>query len=128
MRYCPPIYVLCVSSHLWTVPRQIKFWAILIKSWDWRDPPPPSLGQNPKFTQKKVWTAPLSTYSPFDAMWLDHQQLCHTVITHSATFCQNNSKMLTGKHVNRSYFKPTLSLRDQDISGANNYSSERSVR
>ena len=57
MRYCPPIYVLCVSSHLWTVPRQIKFWAILIKSWDWRDPP--SLGQNPKFTQKKVWRAPL---------------------------------------------------------------------
>ena len=35
MRYCPPIYVLCVSSHLWTVPRQIKFWSILIKSWDW---------------------------------------------------------------------------------------------
>ena len=66
MRYCPPIYVLCVSSHLWTVPRQIKFWAILIKSWDWRDPPPPSLGQNPKFTQKKVWTAPLT--------WLGGQQ------------------------------------------------------
>ena len=59
MRYCPPIYVLRVSSHLWTVPRQIKFWAILIKSWDWRDPPPPSLGQNPKFAQKKFWTAPL---------------------------------------------------------------------
>ena len=58
MRYCPPIYVLCVSSHLWTVPRQIKFWAILIKSWDWRDPPP-LLGQNPKFTQKNYWTAPL---------------------------------------------------------------------
>ena len=56
----PPIYVLCVSSHLWTVPRQIKFWTILIKSWDWRDPPPPSLGQNPKLTQKKAWTAPLS--------------------------------------------------------------------
>ena len=35
-----PIYVLCVSSYLWTVPRQIKFWAILIKIWDWRDPPP----------------------------------------------------------------------------------------
>ena len=59
MRYCPPIYVPCVSSHLWTVPRQIKFWAILIKSRDWRDPPPPSLGQNPKFAQKNFWTAPL---------------------------------------------------------------------
>ena len=30
----------------------------------------------------------LSTYSPFDAMWLDHQQLCHTVITHSV-MCHN---------------------------------------
>ena len=58
MRYCPPIYVLCVSSHLWTVPRQIKFWAILIKSWDWRDPPP-LLGQNPKFPPKKIGRLPL---------------------------------------------------------------------
>ena len=32
----------------------------LIKSWDWRDPPPPSLGQNPKFAQNFFWTAPLS--------------------------------------------------------------------
>ena len=26
IRYCPPIYVLCVSSHLWAVPSQ-TFWA-----------------------------------------------------------------------------------------------------
>ena len=53
MRYCPPIYVLCVSSHLWTVPRQIKFWAILIKSWDWRDPPPP-VGTKSQVYPKKL--------------------------------------------------------------------------
>ena len=53
MRYCPPIYVQCVSSHLWTVPRQIKFWAILIKSWDWARPLHPLVGTKsqvcPKF-------------------------------------------------------------------------------
>ena len=63
MRYCPPIYVLCVSSHLWTVPRQIKFWAILIKCWDWRDPPPPCWDKIPSLPKKKVWTAPLSGYN-----------------------------------------------------------------
>ena len=30
--------------------------------------PPPSLGQNPKFTQKKVWTAPLMPREQFKAM------------------------------------------------------------
>ena len=53
MRYCPPIYVLCVSSHLWTVPRQIKFWAILIKSWDWRDPPSPRWDKIPSLPKTK---------------------------------------------------------------------------
>ena len=30
----PPINVLCVPPHLWTVPREIKFWKILTKIWD----------------------------------------------------------------------------------------------
>ena len=34
MRYCLPICVVCVSSHLWPVARQIQFWEILPKSWD----------------------------------------------------------------------------------------------
>ena len=40
MRYCLPICVVCVSSHLWTVPRQIWFWKNLTKSWDSVRPPP----------------------------------------------------------------------------------------
>ena len=64
MRYCPPIYVLCVSSHLWTVPRQIKFWAILIKSWDWRDPPP-LVG-----TKSQVYPKKLLDGSPYLLNWL----------------------------------------------------------
>ena len=40
MRYCLPICVVCVSSHLWTVARQIQFWEILPKSWDSVGPPP----------------------------------------------------------------------------------------
>ena len=81
----PHLCTKCVSSHLWTVPRQIKFWAILIKSWDWRDPPPPSLGQNPKFTQKKVWTAPLMRSWPqlfvISIFW------CFQEVPHQPTDC-----------------------------------------
>ena len=39
MRYCLPICVVCVSSHLWTVPRQIWFWKNLTKSRDSVRPP-----------------------------------------------------------------------------------------
>ena len=60
IRYCPPIYVLCVSSHLWTVPRQIKFWPILIKSWDWARPPPLCLDKIPSLPEIFFRTAPLS--------------------------------------------------------------------
>ena len=35
------IHVLCVSLHLWAVPRQIKFWSILKKVGIGSDPPPP---------------------------------------------------------------------------------------
>ena len=41
MRYCLPICVVCVSSHLCTVPRQIWFWTNLTKSWDSVRPPSP---------------------------------------------------------------------------------------
>ena len=66
MRYCPPIYVLCVSSHLWTVPRQIKFWAILIKSWDWARPLHPLVGTKsqvcPKFFLDSTTKAALGCF------------------------------------------------------------------
>ena len=32
--YCLPIYVVCVSSHFWTVAKQIWVWTILTKTWD----------------------------------------------------------------------------------------------
>ena len=33
---------------------------LVLKSWDWQTPPPPQLGQNPKFFQKIDLRAPLS--------------------------------------------------------------------
>ena len=56
-----PRHIATKSQHLWAVPRQIRFWSFLKKSWDWvRPPPPPSLGQNPNFDRKFVSGAPLS--------------------------------------------------------------------
>ena len=62
MRYCPPIYVLCVSSHLWTVPRQIKFWSISIKSWEWARPPPPRWDKIASLAENFIWRLPLQDY------------------------------------------------------------------
>ena len=60
-----PRHIATKSQHLWTVPRQIRFWSILKKSWDWVRPPPPSLGQNPNFYQKFVLEASLSWTQKF---------------------------------------------------------------
>ena len=35
-----PRHIATKSQHLWAVPRQIRFWSILKKSWDWVRPPP----------------------------------------------------------------------------------------
>ena len=51
MRYCLPICVVCVSSHLWPVARQILFWQILPKVGIRSDPPPPRLVQKTNFCQ-----------------------------------------------------------------------------
>ena len=58
-----PRHIATISQHLWAFPRQIRFWSILKKSWDWVRPPPPSLGQNPNFYQKFVLEASLSILS-----------------------------------------------------------------
>ena len=55
-----PRHIATKSQHLWAVPRQIRFWSILKKSWDWVRPPPPSLGQIPNFYRKFVLHASLS--------------------------------------------------------------------
>ena len=51
MKYCPPSYVLCVSSHFW--PFNIVKFVLekLDKNLGSADPPP-QLGRNPKFFQK----------------------------------------------------------------------------
>ena len=47
-----------ISGHL---PRQIEFWLIWIKSWDWvRPPTPQSLGLNPNLNQKIFYKLPLT--------------------------------------------------------------------
>ena len=60
MKYCPPSYVLCVSSHFW--PFNIVKFVLekLDKNLGSADPPPPQLGRNPKFFQKLDLKAPLS--------------------------------------------------------------------
>ena len=45
-----------ISSHL---PRQIWFWKISTKTWASVRPPPPLLGQKPKFFRKSILMAPL---------------------------------------------------------------------
>ena len=59
IKYCPPSYVLCVSSHFW--PFTIVKFVLekLDKNLGLADPPP-QLGQNPKFFQKFDLKAPLS--------------------------------------------------------------------
>ena len=54
-----PRHIATISQHLWAFPRQIRFWSILKKSWDWVRPPP-SLGQNPNFYRKFVLHASLN--------------------------------------------------------------------
>ena len=60
MKYCPPSYVLCVSSHFW--PFNIVKFVLekLDKNLGSADPPPPQLGRNPKFFQKFDLKASLS--------------------------------------------------------------------
>ena len=51
MKYCPPSYVLCVSSHFWPFTK-VKF---VLEKFDRNlglADPPPQLGQNPKFFEK----------------------------------------------------------------------------
>ena len=57
-----PRHIATKSQHLWAVPRQIEFWSILKKSWDWVRSPPPSLGQIPNFYRKLVLRASLSSH------------------------------------------------------------------
>ena len=46
-----PRHIATKSQHLWAVPRQIEFWLILKKSWDWVRPPP-LLGPNSQLLPK----------------------------------------------------------------------------
>ena len=52
MKYCPPRYVLCVSSHFWPFIIVKVVLEKLDKNLGSADPPPPQLGQIPKFFQK----------------------------------------------------------------------------
>ena len=78
MRYQPPIYVLCVSSHFWPFTKVNFVLTILQKSWDSVRPPPPWLGQNPKFVKGNISGAPLN--EPFETLphiwWLNELSGC----------------------------------------------------
>ena len=45
-----PRHIATKSQHLWAVPRQIRFWSILKKSWDLVRPPP--IGPNSQLLPK----------------------------------------------------------------------------
>ena len=59
MKYCPPSYVLCVSSHFWPFTKVKFVLEKLDKNLGFADPRPPQLGQIPKFFQKFDLKAPL---------------------------------------------------------------------
>ena len=53
-----PRHIATISQHLWAFPRQIRFWSILKKSWDWVRPPPPPWAKIPTFTENLFWRLP----------------------------------------------------------------------
>ena len=60
MRYCSPIYVLCVSSHFWPFTKANLVLENFNKNLGFGQTPPPLLGQKPKFFRKKILMAPLT--------------------------------------------------------------------
>ena len=55
-----PPFMYCVFHHISShLPRQIWFWKISTKTWASVRPPPPLLGQKPKFFRKLILMAPL---------------------------------------------------------------------
>ena len=60
MRYCSPIYVLCVSSHFQPFTKANLVLENFNKNLGFGQTPlPPFLGQKPKFFRKTILTAPL---------------------------------------------------------------------
>ena len=59
MRYCLPICVVCVSSHLWPVVKQILFWQKV----GIRSDPPPGWSKRPNFSVFFLM-APLTAFNP----------------------------------------------------------------
>ena len=57
IRYCSPIYFLCVSSHFWPFTKANLVLEISTKTWASVNP---LLGQMPNFFQKSISMAPLS--------------------------------------------------------------------
>ena len=61
-----PRHIATISQHLWAFPRQIRFWSILKKSWDWVRPPPPPWAKIPTFTENLFCKLPLASYKYFN--------------------------------------------------------------
>ena len=59
MRYHPPIYVLCVSSHFWPFTKVNFVLTILQKSWDSVRPPPPGWDKIPSLSKEINFRLPL---------------------------------------------------------------------
>ena len=66
IKYCPPSYVLCVSSHFWPFTKVKFVLEKLYKNLGFADPRPPQLGQIPKFFQKLDLEAPLMLHEIMD--------------------------------------------------------------
>ena len=65
MRYHPPIYVLCVSSHFWPFTKVNFVLTNLQKSWDSVRPPPPGWDKIPSLSKE------LFVRLPLEPLW-DH--------------------------------------------------------
>ena len=87
-----PRHIATKSQHLWAVPRQIEFWSILKKSWDWVTPQPPSLGQIPNFYRKFVSGASLS-WTVICVLWVGKETISRMCVQSNISdsiliFCQ----------------------------------------
>ena len=88
LRYYLPIYVLCVSSHLWPFTKvNFGFCQFYKKSWDSVRPPSPWLGQNPKFVKGNFFGAPLNGYV--------HHKQCKILLDYFSKVSSLGSKQVT---------------------------------
>ena len=117
IKYCPPSYVLCVSSHFWPFTKVKFVLEKLDKNLGFADPRPPQLGQIPKFFQKLDLKASLIMDLRHHLNWVDgkHKEISNVDFQQEqgATVDVQDSKGNTALHLSCS--GDQLTCRDENI-------------